>query len=102
MALPDEIPDWLAPIFGALADPTRLRIIGLLDDGDRTVAELTTELGIRQSLVSFHVKRLRDVSLVLPVGPWRQTPYTLGRLPLRSATRFIAALSADRPRRPVR
>jgi ArsR family transcriptional regulator len=48
----------------ALADPLRWRIVELLADEQLCVCHLTEELGVRQPLVSHHVKVLRDAGLV--------------------------------------
>jgi ArsR family transcriptional regulator len=50
--------------FRALGDETRLRLLEILIDGERTVGDLmdATELG--QSLVSHHLRALRQAGLV--------------------------------------
>lgn len=48
----------------ALADPTRIRILGLLEEEELTVSELTSILGMAQSRVSGHLAVLRDAGLV--------------------------------------
>ncbi len=48
----------------ALADPTRLRLLGLLARGEFTVQELTEMLGMGQSRISRHLKILADVGIV--------------------------------------
>lgn len=50
--------------FGALADPTRLRILEILRGGERSVNELAAEVGIHQSGVSRHLKVLGDEGFV--------------------------------------
>ena len=55
-----------------LTDPTRLRILGLIQespDGRALVGRLATELGLRQPTVSHHVKALLDDELWLLVIP---------------------------------
>jgi len=47
-----------------LAHPVRWRLLGVLGDGDRAVTELTHLVGERQSLVSYHLRRLRDDGVV--------------------------------------
>ena len=51
-------------LLGALADPTRVRLLSLLETDELSVQELTaiTELG--QSRVSTHLARLREAELV--------------------------------------
>ena len=48
----------------ALADPLRLEVIEALGEGERCVCELTTELGLAQSKLSFHLKVLREAGLI--------------------------------------
>jgi ArsR family transcriptional regulator len=51
-------------IFGALADPTRLRILGLLRAMELSIGELALVLGQSQPRVSRHVKIMADAGLV--------------------------------------
>lgn len=51
-------------IFGALAHPARLRIIQLLAEGERSVEEVVSLLGLAQSTVSHHLKALAEAGLV--------------------------------------
>jgi DNA-binding transcriptional ArsR family regulator len=50
--------------FVALADPTRLAIVGLLRRRDQCVCHLVEALGLKQSAVSHHVGILRRTGLV--------------------------------------
>ncbi len=52
-------PALLAKFFRGLGDPTRIRILQLLLDGERTVGELVEELGSFQGRVSSHLACLR-------------------------------------------
>ncbi|MFW6201369.1 MAG: ArsR/SmtB family transcription factor [Gemmatimonadota bacterium] len=54
----------LARGFHALSDEKRLRILTLLRGGERCVCELTEALDAGQSLLSFHLKTLKDAGLV--------------------------------------
>jgi ArsR family transcriptional regulator len=53
-----------AELCAALADPTRLEILDVLRDGERTVGELMAALGLRQNTVSQHLAYLRRVGAV--------------------------------------
>jgi DNA-binding transcriptional ArsR family regulator len=53
-----------ARFFQALGDPTRLRLLRLLREGERTVGDLVGALGVPQPKVSRHLKVLREVGLV--------------------------------------
>lgn len=56
----------LASVFAALGDPTRVRIVSaLLRAGEACcVCDLEPGLGVGQSTVSYHLKRLLDVGLL--------------------------------------
>lgn len=54
----------LARSFHALADRKRLEIVRLLTNGERCVCDLTEIVGAKQSLLSFHLKILREAGLV--------------------------------------
>ena len=54
----------LASLFEALADPTRLRIIAVLVEGEIGFGELVQQLGLSVSAVSHQLRGLRDKRLV--------------------------------------
>ncbi|MBI1238442.1 MAG: metalloregulator ArsR/SmtB family transcription factor [Alphaproteobacteria bacterium] len=56
----------------AAAEPTRLRLLALLAEGELTVSEITHVLGQSQPRVSRHLKLLVDAGLVqrFPEGSW--------------------------------
>lgn len=55
----------LAPeVFSALADPTRLAILGLLRHRDHCVCHLVERLDLKQSVISHHVGVLRRAGLI--------------------------------------
>ena len=53
-----------AELFGALADPTRVRITGLLAHAELCVGDLCLVLGMSQPAVSHHLRLLRTLRLV--------------------------------------
>jgi ArsR family transcriptional regulator len=53
-----------ADLFKALADENRLRILRMLQEGERCACELLDELQIGQSTLSHHMKILCDSGLV--------------------------------------
>ncbi|MFN0244610.1 MAG: ArsR/SmtB family transcription factor [Planctomycetota bacterium] len=55
----------LTDVLRILGDPTRLRILGLLELGELSVGELARSLGLAQSRVSNHLKVLRDAQLLV-------------------------------------
>jgi DNA-binding transcriptional ArsR family regulator len=54
----------LASLFAALSDPTRLRIIAALLDGEMNVGEMVALIGLSKSAVSHQLRGLRDKRLV--------------------------------------
>ncbi len=83
----------------AAAEPTRLRLLALLSQGDLTVSELTQILGQSQPRVSRHLKLLCDSGLLdrFPEGAW-----VFHRLAARGqggemARRLLGLLPSDDP-----
>ena len=59
-------------ILKAAADETRLRLLSLLSQGERTVKDLTDILGQSQPRISRHLKLLADAGIIerAPEGAW--------------------------------
>ena len=66
-----------AQLFHALSDETRLAILEMLQDGERCVCDLQSELDAAQSRLSFHLKVLRDAGLVTDRKEGRWSYYTI-------------------------
>ncbi len=64
--------DEVAKIFKALCDPTRVKIIQYLKNGDCCACKITDDLDIAQSKLSYHMKILCDSGIVENwyVGKW--------------------------------
>jgi ArsR family transcriptional regulator len=84
-----------AALFQALSDEKRLRILSLLGSGEHCVCELTEALDLPQSLLSFHLKTLRDAGLVTDRRDGRWIYYALATRALEEAKGAIDALSAE-------
>ncbi|MGH7162858.1 MAG: ArsR/SmtB family transcription factor, partial [Planctomycetota bacterium] len=56
--------DAATDLFRLLSDPTRVRLLALLEREELTVAELTGATRLAQSRVSTHLGKLRDAQLV--------------------------------------
>ena len=67
----------LASLFDALSDPTRLRIIAALLDGEMNVGNLVVCIGLSKSAVSHQLRGLRDKRLVRSRKQGRQVYVTL-------------------------
>ncbi|MBI4286216.1 MAG: winged helix-turn-helix transcriptional regulator [Chloroflexi bacterium] len=48
-----------------IGEPTRLRIMKLLAGGERCVGDIVSALGREQSLVSHHLRALKDCNVVI-------------------------------------
>jgi len=68
MTLPRPIPAELAELIATrmrvIGDPTRIRLLDALRDGERSVAELTEALGTSQQNVSKHLGVLLSAGIV--------------------------------------
>jgi ArsR family transcriptional regulator len=70
--------------FRALGDETRLRLLEILAAGERCVADLMEALGLGQSLVSHHLRALREAGLVTVRRDGRWVYYTISESALAS------------------
>ena len=77
MLLKEPTSSHLADLFSALSDPTRLRIISVLLDGEMNVGEIATQLAMTESAVSHQLRGLRQMRLVQSRKEGRQVFYTL-------------------------
>jgi ArsR family transcriptional regulator len=67
----------LADLFGALADPTRLRIVAALEQVELCVGDLAAAVGLSTSAVSHQLRLLRSLGLVRSRRDGRLVYYTL-------------------------
>jgi ArsR family transcriptional regulator, lead/cadmium/zinc/bismuth-responsive transcriptional repressor len=67
----------LADLFSALSDPTRLRIISVLLEGELNVGDIAAHLNMTESAVSHQLRGLRQLHLVRSRKDGRQVYYAL-------------------------
>jgi len=84
----------------ALAEPIRLQVIESLAGGERCVCELTSELGLAQSKLSFHLKVLKQAGLITAREEGRWVYYTLRPEAIDNLRTWLAQL-ADHCTRPA-
>jgi DNA-binding transcriptional ArsR family regulator len=84
----------LAPVLAAQADPNRLAILLAITRQPRSVKALTEVVGLPQTLVSHHLKALRDVGLVVAAAKGRSNIYSMCCAVLAEPARLLAALAA--------
>jgi ArsR family transcriptional regulator, lead/cadmium/zinc/bismuth-responsive transcriptional repressor len=75
--LKEQTSTHLADLFSALSDPTRLRIISVLLDGEMNVGDLASQLAMSESAVSHQLRGLRQLRLVSSRKNGRQVFYAL-------------------------
>jgi DNA-binding transcriptional ArsR family regulator len=84
-------PRELRAYFRALADSTRLRIIKYLwQHSDSTVTELCKELRVSQPLMSWHLRILRRVGLVITQRSGREVHCTVSGDIVRQHSELLA------------
>jgi ArsR family transcriptional regulator len=97
MALPpDRLRAIAAARFRALGDETRLRLLELLAAGERNVGELMDLMGLGQSLISHHLRALRDAGLVHDRRDGRWVYYSIAEQALTSTRLMIYELEPVR------
>jgi DNA-binding transcriptional ArsR family regulator len=79
----------LDQVYGALADPTRRAILGILADGDVNVGSLAERFPISLNGVSKHVKVLERAGLVERTVRGREHRLRLNADPLREAAIWL-------------
>lgn len=76
-------------LWQTLHDPTRLRILALLEKEELSVAELQEILHLGQSRISTHLAHLRRVGLVQPRREGKRTYYSLEKKPTRETRQIL-------------
>jgi DNA-binding transcriptional ArsR family regulator len=62
--LPDDLAELIARRFRMLGEPTRIKLLDRLREGEATVNELSEELGASQQNVSKHLAMLAEVGIL--------------------------------------
>ncbi len=77
------------PVFAALADPTRRRIVETLANGQLSANEVVSLFDISQPSVSRHLRILREANLVRVHQRGRERIYQLNPEPLGEMERWL-------------
>ena len=93
--LESEITQLHAEICAGLADPNRIMILYTLAQGPRNVTEICNELEMPQSLVSRHLKVLRERGMVTTERRGTVVIYSLGDQRLIQALDLLRAVMHD-------
>lgn len=99
LAIPSTVPSEsgvppaeLLERFQAVAEETRFRLVRLLSRGERCVCDLQVELGAAQSLLSFHLKKLREAGVIAGRRDGRWIYYALVPEALDEMRTFLGEL----------
>ena len=88
-------PNQARQLLKALADPIRLQVIEALGGGERCVCELTEQLDLAQSKLSFHLKVLKEAGLLADRQSGRWVYYQLQPEALERLRGWLAELAAS-------
>jgi ArsR family transcriptional regulator len=78
----------------ALAEPIRLQLIEVLGNGERCVCELTSELAMAQSKLSFHLRVLKEAGLLNAREEGRWVYYSLKPEALQELRTWLGDLAS--------
>ena len=77
----------------ALADPLRLELVQVLAAGERCVCDLTDQLGLAQSRLSFHLRVMREAGLIEAREQGRWVYYRLRPEAIAALQAWLAGLA---------
>lgn len=80
-------------VLNALAEPSRLAIVGLLRDGPHSVGDIATQVRIAQPHASRHLRILADAGLVSARREAQSKIYRLERTPFASLESWLASFA---------
>ena len=83
-------------IFAALGDPTRLKLVEILSDGQsRSIQELTAGSPISRQAMSKHLRVLEQARLVHSSRSGREVRFRLEQAELEHARAFLAKVAGQ-------
>ena len=87
-------PDQAQQLLRALAEPIRLQVVRTLQHGERCVCDLTGDLDLAQSKLSFHLKVLKEAGLIRARQEGRWIYYRLEPAALIALQDWLGQLAA--------
>ena len=85
-----------APLFAALGDETRLRLVARLCDGGPTsIAKLTEGFAITRQAITKHLRVMEEAGLVHSAQAGRESVWQLESKRLEDAQRYLAEISTE-------
>jgi ArsR family transcriptional regulator len=86
--------DQAQKLLRALADPIRLQVLQALQHGERCVCDLTSDLDLAQSKLSFHLRVLKQAGLIRARQEGRWIYYRLEPATLQLLRDWLGQLAA--------
>lgn len=86
--------DQAQQLLRALAEPIRLQVMQALAGGERCVCDLTSDLDLAQSKLSFHLRVLKEAGLIRARQEGRWIYYRLEPSALTSLQAWLGQLAA--------
>jgi DNA-binding transcriptional ArsR family regulator len=91
----EKIPDSLARLFKLFSDPNRIRILFAIGKEQKSVSEIMSQTALSQTLVSFHLRPLRESGIVAAV---RQGTFIYYRVTEPALIDLLLSLTGVSPR----
>jgi DNA-binding transcriptional ArsR family regulator len=83
-----------APVFAALGDETRLRLVArLCDDGPMSIARLTEDSSVTRQAITKHLRVLEEAGLVRSTRRGRESVWRVERRRLEDARHYLDLIS---------
>jgi len=83
-----------APLFAALGDKTRLRLISrLCEDGPMSITRLTTGSKVTRQAITKHLRVMEEAGLVRSARHGRESVWQLDQRRLKDAARYLDLIS---------
>jgi len=92
----DSVLEAVAGYFGALAEPTRLRVLRAVCPGERTVGSIVEETGVSQPAVSRHLAALHRHGIVTRRREASQVYYRVSDTSTAELCRIVCTRLGDK------
>ena len=84
------------PVFKALSDETRIKILDMLSCGEMCACDILEEFNISQSTLSYHMKILTECGLVKATRDGAWTRYTLNKEKTNAVLNYFDLITSDK------
>lgn len=87
-------PEISAPLFAALGDETRLRLVSrLCDDGPMSITRLTAGFDVTRQAITKHLRMMEEAGLVRSTRHGRESIWRLSQRRLEDASCYLDLIS---------